>query len=368
MNWWTAEYGLIGSEENPKIYGAGLLSSVAESRSSLLPGTKKIEFSLQCIEFSYDITEPQPQLFVVKDFENLTQTLEEMAESMAFRKGGSYGLEVAQISKTVNTVQYDTGIQVSGMVKKFLTKNEKPIYFMMEGPTQICIGNCELPNQGKERHVHGFGGPVFSIEGKTAKEIDWQKIGLQKNSEMNLRFDSGIQVQGKVKDIILNGEVPGIITFTDCKVTYGDEILFDPSWGEYDMTVGSSIESVFGGPADRQSYGMMDDFTPLTVPEKKRTSEVSEHEDLYSKIRNIRENKSEETFLLKEVKDVLETLRSKFEKDWLLKLEILEILKERNFEKPLQDELETELQEFAKENSHFCEPILDGIKISHLSI
>src|SRR5690606_26851802 len=27
MNWWTAEYGLIGTLENPKIYGAGLLSS-----------------------------------------------------------------------------------------------------------------------------------------------------------------------------------------------------------------------------------------------------------------------------------------------------------------------------------------------------
>ncbi|MCX7977845.1 MAG: aromatic amino acid hydroxylase, partial [Bdellovibrionaceae bacterium] len=35
MNWWTAEYGLIGDLKNPKIYGAGLLSSVGESQSCL---------------------------------------------------------------------------------------------------------------------------------------------------------------------------------------------------------------------------------------------------------------------------------------------------------------------------------------------
>ena len=28
LHWWTVEYGLIGTLENPKIYGAGLLSSI----------------------------------------------------------------------------------------------------------------------------------------------------------------------------------------------------------------------------------------------------------------------------------------------------------------------------------------------------
>ena len=34
MNWWTIEYGLVGDLKNPKIYGAGLLSSVSESNDS----------------------------------------------------------------------------------------------------------------------------------------------------------------------------------------------------------------------------------------------------------------------------------------------------------------------------------------------
>src|SRR5450432_2581683 len=31
FHWWTVEYGLIGPMDNPKIYGAGLLSSIGES-------------------------------------------------------------------------------------------------------------------------------------------------------------------------------------------------------------------------------------------------------------------------------------------------------------------------------------------------
>jgi phenylalanine-4-hydroxylase len=32
LHWWTVEYGLIGTIEDPKIYGAGLLSSIGESK------------------------------------------------------------------------------------------------------------------------------------------------------------------------------------------------------------------------------------------------------------------------------------------------------------------------------------------------
>ncbi|MGH7938037.1 MAG: aromatic amino acid hydroxylase, partial [Bryobacteraceae bacterium] len=37
LHWWTVEYGLIGPMNNPKIYGAGLLSSIGESVSCLEP-------------------------------------------------------------------------------------------------------------------------------------------------------------------------------------------------------------------------------------------------------------------------------------------------------------------------------------------
>ena len=50
MNWWTIEYGLVGSLDNPKIYGAGLLSSVSESSDCLNSKVKKIPITIDCLK------------------------------------------------------------------------------------------------------------------------------------------------------------------------------------------------------------------------------------------------------------------------------------------------------------------------------
>lgn len=42
LQWWSVEYGLIGDINNPKIYGAGLLSSIGESASCMQPEVKKL--------------------------------------------------------------------------------------------------------------------------------------------------------------------------------------------------------------------------------------------------------------------------------------------------------------------------------------
>lgn len=84
LHWWTVEYGLIGTINNPKIYGAGLLSSVAESQNCLSKNIKKIPLTIDCIEYAYDITEQQPQLFVAKSFSDLTTILKEFEKTMSF--------------------------------------------------------------------------------------------------------------------------------------------------------------------------------------------------------------------------------------------------------------------------------------------
>ena len=68
LHWWTVEYGLIGTLENPKIYGAGLLSSIGESATCMNPEVKKLWYNLDTINYQYDITKQQPQLFVTETF------------------------------------------------------------------------------------------------------------------------------------------------------------------------------------------------------------------------------------------------------------------------------------------------------------
>ena len=90
LHWWTVEYGLIGTIENPKIYGAGLLSSIGESQWCMSNEVKKIPYSIVAADTDFDITKPQPQLFVTPDFAHLSLILEEFANTMAIRNGNIF--------------------------------------------------------------------------------------------------------------------------------------------------------------------------------------------------------------------------------------------------------------------------------------
>ncbi|NJL24177.1 MAG: hypothetical protein HC902_02670 [Calothrix sp. SM1_5_4] len=157
MNWWTAEYGLIGDLKSPKIFGAGLLSSVGESRQCLSSRVKKIPLSVNCVEYGYDITEPQPQLFVTSGFAQLGDVLEELALGLAYRRGGAFGLKRAKDAGTVNCARLNSGLEISGVLKDFLTTaSDDPAYLIFEGPAQLAANYAELPGQGTARHPHGF--------------------------------------------------------------------------------------------------------------------------------------------------------------------------------------------------------------------
>ena len=122
MNWWTVEYGLVGDVDDYKIYGAGLLSSVEESENCLIDDVKKLPFSIDCINYKYDITEQQPQLFIARNFRQLSKVLKQLSNKMSFKIGGVYGLEQAIKAKTLCSIEIDHKIQISGIVEKYITK------------------------------------------------------------------------------------------------------------------------------------------------------------------------------------------------------------------------------------------------------
>src|SRR5690606_36007729 len=95
LHWWTVAYGLIGTLEDPKSYGAGLLSSIGESASCMSDEVKKIWYSIDTVNYQYDITKTQPQLFVTESFQNLIDVLEQYADTMAFRRGGAESVQKA---------------------------------------------------------------------------------------------------------------------------------------------------------------------------------------------------------------------------------------------------------------------------------
>ncbi|HHC79231.1 MAG TPA: aromatic amino acid hydroxylase, partial [Flavobacteriia bacterium] len=135
LHWWTVEYGLIGDLENPKIYGAGLLSSIGESQWCMGNQVKKLPYSIIAADTDFDITKPQPQLFVTPDFAHLSLILEEFANTMALRKGGFKGVQKLIDSKNLGTIVLTTGIQISGKFTNVIANdNQKTAYFQTTGP------------------------------------------------------------------------------------------------------------------------------------------------------------------------------------------------------------------------------------------
>ncbi|WML57488.1 aromatic amino acid hydroxylase [Neobacillus sp. PS2-9] len=329
--WWTVEYGLIGELDHPIIYGAGLLSSVGESQSCLKDDIRKIPFSVEaCISTPYDVTKPQPQLFVCKSFEDLVAAIDDFASTMAFRKGGTESLVQALQTENTATICFSSGLQVTGTLADVLINEKKEaVYLKTKGPTALAYNNQQLDGHGKETHRKGFGTPIGRLEGDIVLEqctvAQLKDLGIFQDHKVQLKFESGVLVEGTVKGILFSDSKPVIISFKDCQVAYKDQVLFEPAWGTFDMAVGASIDSVFAGAADPDAYF---EWTEIEDTEEVVDKpEWNELENLYEEIRHIREGLVWDEQSAAHVGEVLAILDDRYPKEWLLRLEILELYK-----------------------------------------
>lgn len=337
MNWWTVEYGLAGDLKSPKIYGAGLLSSVGESQNCLSPSVKKIPLSMECIKYSYDITRPQPQLFVTPNMEYLSEVLVELEETMAFRIGGIEGLRRALRAATVNTIVFDTGLSVSGKIVNFESEEGETVDFVkLGGPVQLCLRESELPGHGRERHPDGFSCPIgpwalpSRTPGQPVSQASLARMGLEVGKKAEIRYHNGFRVEGKLSGTVCDGDRVLALTFKACTVARGNQVHFEPAWGEFDLPIAEAIVSVHGGPADRESYGEYDVGLATTSPG--RQSPYTEEEKtlfrLYETLRALRGEKRTDR-LAPELSRLATAARTRFSGQWLLQLEILELAYQR---------------------------------------
>lgn len=366
LHWWTVEYGLIGTLEDYKIYGAGLLSSIGESASCMNDEkVKKRVYSVEAADYSFDITTAQPQLFITPSFEELNKILLEFSEQLAWKRGGLYGLKVAIESNNTGTAQYNSGIQVSGTFSEVIEKDGEAIYIKTNTPTQLCLNNKQLEGHAKEYHAHGFSSPVGKLKGERNgieffEENKLSHYNIVVAKECVLNYESGVQVSGVVESILRNpkGQII-LISFSNARVTYGEAVFFEPEWGMYDMTVGSEIESVYSGCADAQAYGVRFD------PPKEKTHKIVHNEkskelhQLYGRVRLIREGKESEDELV----DIFESITTEFSSDWLLALEILEIVKSKGIHPNLQQEIESYLGTLMNTQPSLKKLISDGLNL-----
>lgn len=365
LHWWTVEYGLIGDLKNPKIYGAGLLSSIGESKWCMRDEVKKLPYDLSAADVNFDITQPQPQLFVTPDFAHLNFILEQFANQMGLRKGGTEGIQQLIASKNLGTIEYNTGIQVSGTFKRVITdKHNHPIYIQTEGPTALSYHEKELIGHGTNSHAHGFGSPVGKLENiniaiEDMSPFDLEAYKIREGEMTKLEFEGGITVEGEVITGTRNraGKVL-IVSFKNCTVKHYDEVLFHPDWGIYDMAIGKSIVSAFAGPADPTSFDMITHELETKNRKIEITPKVQKQRDLYKEVREIRENNSvtEEKLV-----SVFNTVQKEYADEWLLLVELYELAFKEDFE--IQSQIKSHLENLKKNNEKIAHLIEDGIDL-----
>ena len=202
LQWWSVEYGLIGDLDDPKIYGAGLLSSIGESVWCMSDEVRKTPYSIQAAHQSFDITKPQPQLYVTPDFSYLMEVLEEYANTLSLRKGGTKGLQKLIESDMVGTIELNTGLQISGVFSKAIVNDDNEvIYLQTTGPTALAYREKELIGHGINTHKDGFSSPLGKLKNinlaiEDMGPFDLKAYNFYDNRWLSFEFESGIKVEG----------------------------------------------------------------------------------------------------------------------------------------------------------------------------
>jgi len=228
LYWWTAEYGLVGTPDAPRIYGAGLLSSLSESVHCLSPAVERVPLDASCVEQDYDITAMQPRLFVARDFAQLHEVADRFARTLSWRRGGDHGLAQALRARTVNHLALDGGLEVSGVVAEIFPA-ERPLApdlgaaaVVVGGPSLLSRGGRALEGPWSLPAVVAFGQGAVPREGRFA-------LALATGLRLSARARRGREV------VELRGQIAG------------REIGLPP---RALLVLARALPSVAGGPAD----------------------------------------------------------------------------------------------------------------------
>lgn len=366
LQWWTVEYGLIGSIEQPKIYGAGLLSSIGESASCMDPKVKKIEYTFDALSYGYDITKEQPQLFVTPTFQNLIDVLQQFESTMAYRIGGLESVYKAIECKNICTAVFSSGLQVSGVFGKVYTDNAHSIkYINTFGPTSLAFKDRLLQGHDVNYHAHGFGSPVGKLKHATKSlehytAADLLSTGIIVDKVVVLDFENGILVEGKLVSQTYMEDKLVLLSFADCKVTDKEgQVFFEPAWGMFDMAIGDAIVSVFNGSADKNALEDQLYVSEQPTHQPNYTAKDLQYQSLFKQIRTYREESKTNDSL----NQIWQNIKNNFETDWLGAMELLELADTMPEEQALANDIRVYLNAQISLYPRFTKLIRDGLKI-----
>lgn len=307
LYWWTAEYGLVGSLEQPRIYGAGLLSSIGEATHCFTDAVKKVPLSAACAQTDFDITQMQPQLFVARDFEHLFEVLAEFESTLAWKRGGDFGLNEALRARTVNHLVLADGREVTGRVVELLP-GTSPVAEGLSTALVRLEGPVMLSRAGQ---AMGKPSPGLALVAFGAGE-------LPERGPFQLTLASGLRLEGFA---VGGGEV------VDLRGELAGRPVELPHVAR--LYLSASLPSVAGGPADPESwdhwFGELTAFSEGEGEAQARQNKAHAlHPSLaalYREVRTLRESGP----LKRERLEQIARAVTDFPDDWLLRTELDEL-------------------------------------------
>ena len=309
LYWWTAEYGLVGELAQPRIYGAGLLSSIGEAQHCLGPEVRRLPLGPDCADSEYDITRMQPQLFVARDFDHLFEVLGGFEATLAWRRGGDYGLEEALKARTVNHLVLGDGLELSAKVVQ------------------------QVPGRPQ---ANGLGTALARLEGPVLLSRDGRSEGRPWPGEALVAFGRGcLPHRGAfslalASGLFLTGFRVGEHEVVNLRGHLEGRPLDLPSWALLFLSEG--LPSVAGGPADPGAwdrwFGELNAFAAGEAEDLARQRKAdalpADLGALYSEVRTLREAGGADPARLAE----LRRRAASHPADWLLAAELEELCAE----------------------------------------
>jgi phenylalanine-4-hydroxylase len=307
LYWWTAEYGLVGALDDPRLYGAGLLSSIGEAVHCLTPQVKKLPLTAACADVAYDITRMQPQLFVARDFDQLFEVLDGFVATLSWKRGGDAGLDEAIRARTVNHLVLSSGRELSGKAVERVASRDEVAPGLASALARIA-------------------GPVLVSRGGKAEGRPWPgdvvvafgAADLPERGAFDVVLGTGLRLRGFA---VGGGEVVHL------EGTLDGRSLDLPSWAL--LFTSRDLRSVAGGPADPGAwdrwFGELSSFTTGEGEARARANKAAALPPglaaLYAEVRTLRERGLSPRERLVAIRDA-----ARAADEWLLGAEVDELL------------------------------------------
>lgn len=317
LYWWTAEYGLVGTPDDYQIYGAGLLSSLGESHSCERPQVRKLPLDASCMNTNYDITQPQPQLFVARSFGHLRDVLGDARAELSSLRSVFDARASAIASRLPCTAEFAEGLDLVGtLCEPHQALFRRPLEFQAGAfprlPRRATWKGTSLPCLAERVQLPAASGYLMSQGSK----MNWNELEIP--SSLDLEFDDGQSLRGQFSGVVLDaGGRPLLAHLRDVRILAGGS---PHSYAHYPLPL-TELLRILPGEDDVGAAGVGVKMAPLP---RSFSAAQARLRGLYAAANDAWQGRTGST-PLPVFGAILEHLRD-FPDDWLLRWNLLESL------------------------------------------